>query len=646
MKPICILLFTLSISTGAQTKWEWIFPQPQGNTLHRCIVKDSVIIAIGENSTIIRSTDHGVTWQVNNSVGGDGGILYDLSFYNQEIGFACGENGKIIETIDAGKYWTKLLSPTNSTLYSISFVSPLIGWCGGMNGKLFKTTDGGNSWVEQITGSNLNIQKICFLDYLNGYIVSSLNSGVAFLKTTDGGTTWHVLPISSKPWLRSMCFVDRENGWVVGDWGTILNTTDGGLNWNIQKEDSTYGSTFNDIYFVGLDTGWVVGSSYSNILATTNGGKNWNISSNSSYSLLSIHGSGSTNLFAVGSHGQIYFSSDAGNTWLNRQRSISNDYLKDVFFYGDSIGWTFDNDGYLFKTVSSGKDWTNIGRPLRGDRMFFTNSTQGWMVGGGYILKTTDGGQNWSSYYTSNEHLYDLFFVNDSTGWVVGRYGSIFKTSNSGLTWTERNIGVSYFLSSVYFTSKDIGWVSSFSGLISKTTDGGDTWIQQYHDSYYNFRCLFFLDSLNGWVCGQFNALVHTTDGGNTWVPQEYESSYGINDIKFIDGIGYAVGEVLSGNPGLVIRSTDHGETWQRLNTGAALTFYGVHFASKDNGWIVGESGAILHTSNGSVTSVQQNKDNIISSSTLFQNYPNPFNPVHNNSFSSSNCITYKNINL
>jgi photosystem II stability/assembly factor-like uncharacterized protein len=32
--------------------------------------------------------------------------------------------------------------------------------------------------------------------------------------------------------LRSVCFIDSTTGYAVGDLGTLLKTTDGGLNWS------------------------------------------------------------------------------------------------------------------------------------------------------------------------------------------------------------------------------------------------------------------------------------------------------------------------------------------------------------------------------------------------------------------------------
>ena len=51
------------------------------------------------------------------------------------------------------------------------------------------------------------------------------------LRTTDGGATWLSQTSGTTGWLNSVSFTDVNNGTAVGEAGTIIHTTDGGTTW-------------------------------------------------------------------------------------------------------------------------------------------------------------------------------------------------------------------------------------------------------------------------------------------------------------------------------------------------------------------------------------------------------------------------------
>ena len=69
--------------------------------------------------------------------------------------------------------------------------------------------------------------------------------------------------------------------------------------------------------------------------------------------------------------------------------------------------------------------------------------------------------------------LWSTFFVDDSTGWIVGSGGFIKKTTNAGNEWIQQNSGTTLILKSIQFVDQNTGWICGESGLILKTTDGG-----------------------------------------------------------------------------------------------------------------------------------------------------------------------------
>ena len=63
------------------------------------------------------------------------------------------------------------------------------------------------------------------------------------------------------------------NAWVVGFEGTILHTSNGGVNWEAQKGPGN--ADLYDVSFIDAQTGWIVGK-FGTILHTIDGGKKWN----------------------------------------------------------------------------------------------------------------------------------------------------------------------------------------------------------------------------------------------------------------------------------------------------------------------------------------------------------------------------------
>ena len=92
----------------------------------------------------------------------------------------------------------------------------------------------------------------------------------------------------------------------------------------------------------------------------------------------------------------------------------------------------------------------------------------------GTIIRSIDQGKNWESKSMIGGHEYNfksVYFTNSSQGWVVGdtevsdrgdRRISIFNTTNGGEAWEEQYFENGHFrghLNSVYFVDSNIGEV-------------------------------------------------------------------------------------------------------------------------------------------------------------------------------------------
>jgi photosystem II stability/assembly factor-like uncharacterized protein len=79
-------------------------------------------------------------------------------------------------------------------------------------------------------------------------------------------------PLPQGNTLRGVCFIDQNTGWTIGGAGTILKTTNGGIDWTFQASGTK--NYLRGVFFTDANNGTVVGS-YGIILRTTNSGADW-----------------------------------------------------------------------------------------------------------------------------------------------------------------------------------------------------------------------------------------------------------------------------------------------------------------------------------------------------------------------------------
>jgi photosystem II stability/assembly factor-like uncharacterized protein len=432
-----------------------------------------------------------------------------------------------------------------------------------------------------------------------------------------------------------LSFADKNVGWAAGDLGTIIKTTDGGLNWEAQ-ESNVFG-TISSISFINSDYGWALCGN--DVLRTTNGGKTWSLvyKQIDSYSpLLSINFVDATHGWAVGRNAKIFKTSDGGISWT-LQTAFGSIIFHSVYFTDINNGVAV-GDYTIVKTSDGGKNWKVALSIPQGNSflsVYFINSKIGWAVGSsGIIKKTTDGGDTWSdkkSRYTgtllsvifANENFgcaasnngiiliskdggeswtikqnvkssaTSIFFSDTLNGTIVGYGGVIQNTSDGGNTWNSIQKFVTLSdMKSVYFPTSKLGYTVGSSCTILKSTDTGDSWQLQNTPSTDNLLSVYFLNETEGFAVGENGALLSTTDGGVNWIKNNSGVTVSLTSIRFSDQTtGFIVG-----NKGLILRTSDRGKNWTSVSSGTTYNLNAVCFADANTGWITGDGDALLKT--------------------------------------------------
>ena len=133
------------------------------------------------------------------------------------------------------------------------------------------------------------------------------------LRTTNSGINWISQTSGTTDWLPDVFFTDVNNGTAVGGYygvSTILRTTNGGTNWISQysgTNERLYGVSFTDV-----NTGTAVGIN-GTILRTTNGGTNWILQTSGTINhLKGVSFTDANNGTAVGQNGTILRTTKGG----------------------------------------------------------------------------------------------------------------------------------------------------------------------------------------------------------------------------------------------------------------------------------------------------------------------------------------------
>jgi photosystem II stability/assembly factor-like uncharacterized protein len=102
-----------------------------------------------------------------------------------------------------------------------------------------------------------------------------------------------------------------------------------------------------------------------------------------------------------------------------------------------------------------------------------------------------------------------IYFLDENNGWLAGRSGRLFKTTDAGRTWT-RIIGIrtEFKLRDVAFIDRDHGWAVGDSGAILYTGDAGESWIDSSVPEVGDLKDVSLVGGRAGWTVGLGGAVL------------------------------------------------------------------------------------------------------------------------------------------
>ena len=124
-------------------------------------------------------------------------------------------------TSDGGATWfNATLQDRNEIRFNAaSFATHNLGWAVGNAGQILTTIDGGRAWYPQRSNVDADLLDVKFVDAREGWAAGA--EGV-LLHTTDAGAHWKIESSGTAHVLQRLFFIDRNHGWAVGFGGAIL----------------------------------------------------------------------------------------------------------------------------------------------------------------------------------------------------------------------------------------------------------------------------------------------------------------------------------------------------------------------------------------------------------------------------------------
>jgi photosystem II stability/assembly factor-like uncharacterized protein len=461
--------------------------------------------ACGQSGAVIKTMDGGSSWTVSDIPVNN--LLLKTHSYNGQVVLVTGYDGIILRSNDDGETFEQVTSGVGNgyDLWGVQMINDTLGWVCGLNQTLLKTTDAGLSWQPINTGLN---QHYWLLDFINEQYGMIACSGGKVLKTTNGGSNWIQIQAGDTRALYTIDIIDSLHIAAAGADGKNVYSSDGGTIW-ISNQDLPAFTATNCIDFVDADTGYSVQDVY-DIRKTTNRGQTW-----------SNPGGGGEWQIQLLEDGTGYSGGDGLNIFKrtngleNWKKLFLNNNWSDLFFKNEMEGFFLSNDfigGGLFNTEDGGVSLEMVQDAPRGNDLLFLDSLTGF-IGSNLIYKTTDGGVTWYVPSGGQGGAERIFFINETVGWAV-RSNVIYKTTDSGENWFIQLTIPSDNFSSIFFIDTLNGWATS--RYIWQTTNGGQNWIERIDIPAFFGIDVYFPDLVTGWIA-DYIYLYKTTNSGLDW---------------------------------------------------------------------------------------------------------------------------------
>jgi photosystem II stability/assembly factor-like uncharacterized protein len=305
--------------------------------------------------------------------------LRGVSAVSENVAWASGSASTVLRTTDGGVTWRKLTVTSDKldfrdvdavdeqTAYVLSIGN-------GADSRIYKTTDAGATWTMQFKNDDPKafLDAMTFWDANHGLVFGdSINGQFYILLTADGGHTWSRVSAATLPPAlenegafaasgTNIAVFGKTHAWIgtgAGSKARVLRSADGGRSWQVADTPLAAGPSTGifSIAFRDAKHGVVVGGDYrketeavDNLAVTNDGGVTWKLVKGLTgfRSVVAyVPGTKTPALVAIGPSGADY-SLDDGQTWSPIEGRGFDTFS---FAAHKPIGWAAGANGGLGK---------------------------------------------------------------------------------------------------------------------------------------------------------------------------------------------------------------------------------------------------------------------------------------------------------
>lgn len=285
----------------------------------------------------------------------------DIYFHpdNPNYGWACGFNGMVVRTTNGGSTWIGSIVNGAYHLESIHFPTLQIGYTSGVEG-IYKTVNSGGYWFDITPDPLISYWGCYFLNADTGWVVGGgcADDTQRFYKTTNGGSTWTLFTANEQnSGMTDLIVYPDGVGYAVSS-GVLWKTTDMGNTWFVhsytgtkvwQEEIAHLGNSF----LLPTAGNTCAGSgNYGGMRFSVNNGQSWQntIVRDAMFGSFLIS---PTSGWACGYNRQVYFTSNAGVSWVEYNCGIDEGNLDDIWFISPNNGWVVGQGIYRLSPPSA-----------------------------------------------------------------------------------------------------------------------------------------------------------------------------------------------------------------------------------------------------------------------------------------------------